>query len=110
MIGYGISKTGVHHHVKTIGSMTGKRIVSKSTRKIGRTQRKYKPSYDDLTAAGLLQSTTDTPGNLKVMKYDPTSWTPPLAIANEIGTWITSRVLRPHSGSLIKVTTKRFQH
>jgi hypothetical protein len=48
----------------------------------------------------------DTPSNrVAIPDGDFEEWTKPMDIAKEIGTWISSQPLRPHSGSLVKVFT-----
>lgn len=108
MLGYGVSKAGAHHFVQTMGAMTGQGLESKSIRRQGRKTRQYFPNLDTLHVVGILPSTIDTPSNRKA---DPEAnfdqWTKPLDIAKEIGSWVQKTPLRPHSGSLVKVYTKR---
>jgi len=92
MLAYGISKAAVHHVVQTLGS--GKReLVARATGQISP------------TIVGLLPGTLDTPNNRKFAPPDTdfSQWTKLPHIANEIGQWITTPDLRPHTGSLIKV-------
>lgn len=111
MLGYGVSKVGAHHCVTTLGACTGKGIVAKSLRKQGRSVRTVLPSLDHLTVVGIVPSTIDTVANRKSMPSgsDYDTWTKPIDIAQEIGTWIMEPELRPHSGSLVKITTTKRQ-
>ena len=46
----------------------------------------------------------DTAANRKANKgSDYAQWTQPIDIATEIGKWIETPALRPHSGALVKV-------
>jgi hypothetical protein len=92
---------------------------SKFIRQMGRTVRKQYPSFDHLSVIGILPTLIDTNTNTTTAtttKADTAS-TPssnttsddeekgvsPYDIVQEIGTWITTPALRPHSGALIKV-------
>jgi dihydropteridine reductase len=104
MLGYGLSKVGAHHFVHTLGETTGKSIATKSRRRQARRLRKDSEYLDTLSAVGILPTTIDTPSNRDAMpKADFNQWTKPIDIAKEIGTWIKTPPLRPHSGSLVKV-------
>ena len=95
-------------------------VDSKLVRQAGRSVRKDIPSYDYLTVVGLLPTMLDTPRNRQsLLQEQPpphknddsideehnfsTTLISPHDIAHEIGTWITTPALRPHSGALIKV-------
>eukprot|EP00980_Cylindrotheca_fusiformis_P024944 scaffold12769_cov141-Cylindrotheca_fusiformis.AAC.4 len=104
MLGYGLSKVGVHHFIQTIGEISGKSVTTKSRRKTARKIRKDKEYLDTLSIVGILPTTIDTPSNRETMPgADFSEWTKPKDIAEEIGTWIQMPPLRPHSGSLVKV-------
>ena len=104
MLGYGLSKVGAHHFVHTLGDTTGKSTASLSTRKRTKAMRQEAEYLDTLSVVGILPTTIDTPANRDAMPdADFDKWTKPVHIAKEIGTWITTPSLRPHSGSLIKV-------
>jgi len=113
MAAYGASKAAVHHYVQTFGSMTGpsssylgdaKTKAKRNARKRGRTMH-----LNDMTACAILPSVLDTPANRKSFPPDTSydDWVKPEDVANEIGLWIEKPYLRPHSGSLIKVSVKR---
>jgi NAD(P)-dependent dehydrogenase (short-subunit alcohol dehydrogenase family) len=108
------------------GSGSSPLLDSKLVRQAGRSVRKDIPSYDYLTVVGLLPTMLDTPrnrqsilqerdvGTLKPKKTNPaddeqesydfsTTLISAHDIVYEIGTWITTPALRPHSGALIKV-------
>lgn len=106
MIGYGVSKSAAHQFVQTLGATTGLAVTTKSQRKEGRMARRDKPSLDSLSVVGILPTVLDTPTNRAAMpdsNFD--EWTKPIDIAQEIGTWVSTPPLRPHSGSLVKVFT-----
>ena len=106
MIGYGVSKSAAHHFVQTLGATTGLAVSSKALRHEGRKARRHFESLDTMTVVGILPTMLDTPANRAAnpdMDFDVC--TKPLDIAKEIGTWISSPPLRPHSGSLVKVFT-----
>ena len=104
MIGYGLSKVGAHHFVQTLGETTGKSSTTKTRRQKARRLRRHTQYLDTLTAVGILPTTIDTPNNRAAMPdADFHNWTNPADIAKEIGRWIRTPPLRPHSGSLVKV-------
>ena len=104
MLGYGLSKVSVHHFVQTLGETTGKSSTTKSRRQKARRLRKNSAYSDTLSVVGILPTTIDTPNNRAAMPdADFQKWTNPGDIAKEIGTWIRTPQLRPHSGSLVKV-------
>jgi dihydropteridine reductase len=97
MIGYGIAKAATHYAVQTLAAQTTTSLEAKSVRD--------RSSYvHPVTILGLLPTILDTPTNRANMTFAPT-WTPPHAIASEIGEWVETPALRPHSGALIKVFT-----
>jgi dihydropteridine reductase len=104
MIGYGLSKVGSHHFVQTLGETTLKAVTSKAKRNQTKRLRKHGEYLDTLSIIGILPTTIDTPSNRDAMPdADFSKWTKASDVAKEIGTWITKPVLRPHSGSLVKV-------
>ena len=106
MLGYGLGKVGAHHFVRTLGETTDKAVTKKSKRKETKRLRKHGEFLDSLTVVGILPTTIDTPSNRDAMPdADFNKWTKPIDIAKEIGTWVSKPILRPHSGSLIKVTS-----
>lgn len=106
MMGYGLSKSAAHFYVQTLGATTGLGVTSKAQRKESRQLRKYDEYLDTLTVVGILPTTIDTPSNRAAFPdADPDLWTKPIDIAKEIGTWIETPRLRPHSGSLLKVVS-----
>lgn len=99
MIGYGIAKAATHYAVQTLAAQTMTSLEVKSVRD-------RSPYVHPVTVLGLLPTVLDTPTNRATMTTPvPTSWTPPHAIATQIGEWIETPALRPHSGALIKVYT-----
>ena len=112
MNAYGCSKAAAHHYIQTLGSMTGESLSGqhKEQRKsdtVVSLQRKH--SYlKKLTSVGILPTIIDTPYNRKTMPHaDFNQWTQPNDIAKEILSWIQVPQLRPHSGSLVKIVTKK---
>jgi dihydropteridine reductase len=104
MLGYGLSKVGAHHFIQSLGETTGKSATTKSRRQKARRLRKNSAYLDTLSVVGILPTTIDTPSNREAMPdADFNQWTQPAHIAKEIGTWIRTPPLRPHSGSLVKV-------
>lgn len=104
MLAYGLSKVGVHHFVQTLGETTGKAVTTRSRRQKARRLRKNSEYLDTLSVIGILPTTLDTPNNRKQMPdADFDDWTKPKDIAKEIGVWIDTPEIRPHSGSLLKV-------
>jgi len=108
MLGYGLSKNAAHHFVHTLGAMSGKGIGNKSLRKEGRKARRHSQYLDTMTAIGILPSMIDTPANRKAdPKGNYDLWTKPIDIAKGIEEYIEYPALRPHSGSLIKVSASK---
>jgi dihydropteridine reductase len=106
MLGYGVSKAAAHHFVQTLGATTGLSVSTKSLREQGRKVRRHAEYLDSLTVVGILPTMLDTATNRAANpNLDLDQCTKPLEIAKEIGTWLSSPPLRPHSGSLIKVFT-----
>jgi len=103
MVGYGLAKSSTHHLVKTLGVMNGNTLESKVMR--GRGMDAQPPHlFPFITVVGILPTTIDTPSNRRAMptgNFD--QWTKPQSIALEIGSWVESPALRPHSGSLVRV-------
>jgi len=108
MLGYGLAKTASHHLVQTLGACTERSMVPKATRKAGR-QARYNfgigaAALDSLSVVSILPTTIDTRANRKAMPdANFAQWTKPYDIATEIGKWISTPALRPHSGALVKV-------
>ncbi len=106
ILGYGLSKCAAHFFVQTLGAITGKSAQTKSKRKESRRLRRHAENLDTMTVVGILPTMIDTPANRSANpKANFDQWTKPKDIAKEIGTWIETPPLRPHSGSLVKVTT-----
>jgi dihydropteridine reductase len=110
MMGYGLSKVATHHFVQTLGELTAKSVTTKSRRKTARRLRQETAGGEYLTSMnviGILPTTIDTPMNREAMPAaDFSQWTKSIDISKEIGIWIEQPVLRPHSGSLVKVFPK----
>lgn len=107
MMGYGLAKTAAHHLVQTMGATTGKALDTKAKRKAGRRVRQFAENLDTLSVIGILPTTIDTPSNRQFNPgADASSWTKPRDIAMEIGKWVETPPLRPHSGALVKVTSQ----
>jgi dihydropteridine reductase len=104
MMGYGVAKAAAHHVVQTLGASTGRSLESKSLRKAAKRVRRNMAPWDDLSVVGILPTVIDTAANRKAMpSEDRSQWTKPADIAKQIGEWIHTPDLRPHSGSLVKV-------
>jgi dihydropteridine reductase len=104
MLAYGLSKGATHHFLQTLGETTGKATTTRSKRQKAKRLRKHSEYLDTLSVVGILPTTIDTPSNRKAMpEANFNDWTNPTDIAQEIGTWIETPPLRPHSGSLVKV-------
>jgi dihydropteridine reductase len=106
MVGYGVSKAAAHHFVQTLGATTGLAVSTKSLRDQAKKVRRHAEYLDSLTVIGILPNTLDTATNRAsnpTLDFD--QCTKPLEIAKEIGTWVSTPAIRPHSGSLIKVFT-----
>lgn len=108
MLGYGLAKAGSHHVVQTMGAITGKSLDTRIKRKEGRRFRQYAAHLDTMSVVGVCPTTIDTPSNRQVNPTaDTDGWTKPRDIAIEIGKWVETPQLRPHSGSLVKVTSTK---
>jgi dihydropteridine reductase len=106
MLGYGVSKAAAHYFVQTLGATTGLGVAHKSLRDQGKKVRRRQEYLDSLTVIGILPTMLDTATNRAsnpTLDFD--QCTKPLEIAKEIGTWVSTPAIRPHSGSLIKVFT-----
>jgi len=104
MLAYGLSKVGTHHFIQTLGEMTGKAMTTRSKRQKARRLRKDSEYLDTLSVIGILPTTIDTPNNrLNMPDANFDEWTKPIDIAKELGNWVTTPQIRPHSGSLVKV-------
>jgi dihydropteridine reductase len=106
MLGYGLAKAGTHHFIQTMGASTGKSLESKGKRKAGRRVRQCAENLDTMSVIGILPTIIDTPSNrVNNPKADFRLWTKPRDIAAEIGNWAKTPQLRPHSGSLVKISS-----
>lgn len=110
LLAYGSSKAAAHAYVQSLGLTTGKALKNKylhrNTSPDAMFQRQLTPYLTELTVCGILPSTIDTEANRMAMpEEDFGLWTPPLDIAQQIGTWLETPALRPHSGSLVKAET-----
>ena len=101
MLGYGMAKAASHHFVQSLGASSGADSKKAQQSKKLRNNLAY---LNDLSVVGILPTMIDTASN---RTHDPgadfAAWTKPIDIAKEIGTWIEKPLLRPHSGSLVKV-------
>lgn len=108
MLGYGLAKSAAHHFVQTMGACTGRSVEPKSVRKAGKRVRQHLEAMDTMTVVGILPTTIDTAANRRANPNDNfDKWTKPFDIAKEIGVWLETPSLRPHSGSLVKVYPKQ---
>lgn len=106
MMAYGIAKAGAHHLVQTMGACTGKNLEPKVKRDAGRKTRRLAENMDTMSCIGILPTTIDTVSNRQAMpNSDYSTWTKPNDIAVQIGEWVETPILRPHSGCLIKVSS-----
>jgi hypothetical protein len=97
-----------HHVVQTMGATTGKSLETRVKRKEGRRFRQFAAQLDTMSVIAILPTTIDTPNNrLAMPNADTDCWTKPREIAEEIGRWVETPKLRPHSGALVKVTSTR---
>ena len=95
-----------HHVVQTMGATTGKSLETRVKRREGRRFRQFAAELDTMSVVGILPTTINTPSNRSANpKADTSDWTKPLDIALEIGRWVKTPQLRPHSGALVKVTS-----
>ena len=102
------SKREVHDLIQELGIMTGKSLTMSRRRDVIQLQRRLKCLHE-LTALAILPHTLDTPMNRNAMnpsEEDLQEWTNLEDVANEIGTWMRLKYMRPTSGSLIKCVTK----
>lgn len=92
---HGMTYSAIHHLVQTLGASTGRgTLETKKVRDAGRRVRQHQPGMDHLSVVGVLPT----------VKTNNSEWAAnPDDIAKEIGKWIVSPYLRPHSGSLVKV-------
>jgi len=89
-IAYGISKSAVHHLVKSLANPELAGLPAKSI------------------AVGIVPSMLDTEANRQAMpNEDFSNWTPLDAVSQQILTWVDNYDQRPQSGSLIKVITHK---
>ncbi|KAG7374321.1 short chain dehydrogenase [Nitzschia inconspicua] len=108
MMGYGLSKVATHHFVQSLGELTTKSVTTKTKRQLARRLRKHVADdakyLNTMSVIGILPTIIDTPMNREAMPdADFSQWTKSIDIAKEIGMWIEQPMLRPHSGSLVKV-------
>jgi len=111
MFAYTSSKNAAHYYIQSIGALTGKALAKehKSVRKddLGKYIRRQNQYLDTMTALAILPSMLDTKANRDALPGDDFStWTKPIDIAREIGSWVDTPATRPHSGSLVKAVTK----
>lgn len=111
MTAYTSSKVLSHYYIQTIGSMTGnalkKEYKIQRTNEMGKKMRREGLYLDNMSALGILPVMLDTDSNRRALpKEDFGCWTKGEDIAKEIGVWMDTPGLRPHSGSLVKVVTK----
>ena len=107
LLAYGSSKAAAHAYVQSLGLTTGKALKNKHLHRDKSPdaifQRQLTPYLKELTVCGILPSTIDTEANRIAMpEEDFGTWTPPLDIAQQIGTWLEKPALKPHSRSLVK--------
>lgn len=111
MNAYSSSKAAAHYYVQTMGAMTGRALhrehkISRES-DMGYELRRKHACLDSMTALGILPIMLDTESNRNALPNDDfDQWTKPIDIAKEIGTWIDTPFMRPHSGSLVKALTK----
>lgn len=110
LLAYTSSKAAAHAYLQSLGLTTGKALKNKylhrNTSPDATFQRQLTPYLNELTVCGILPSTLDTEANRSSMPdAEFEMWTPPLDIARQIGIWLDTPALRPHSGSLMKVET-----
>ena len=111
MVAYSSSKAAAHYYVQTLGAMSGKALTKEHriqrNNEMGKDLRRNNKYLDSLSALAVLPIMLDTKSNREALPDDDfDTWTKPVQIADEIGSWIDTPELRPHSGSLIKVWTK----
>ena len=95
-----------HHIIQTMGATTGNSLETRVKRRQGRQYRQFAAQLDTMSVVGILPTTIDTPSNRQANpNTDTESWTKPHDIAVEIGKWVDTPQLRPHSGALVKVTS-----
>ena len=111
MTAYTSSKVLTHYYIQTIGSMTGnalkKEYKIQRTNEMGKKMRREGLYLDNMSALAILPIMLDTESNRQALpEEDFSRWTKGEDIAKEIGVWLETPDLRPHSGSLVKVVTK----
>jgi dihydropteridine reductase len=111
MTAYTSSKVLTHYYIQTIGSMTGnalkKEYKIQRTNEMGKKMRREGLYLDNMSALAILPIMLDTESNRQALPGEDFSrWTKGEDIAKEIGVWLDTPDLRPHSGSLVKVVTK----
>lgn len=111
MVAYTSSKVAAHYYVQTLGAMTGKALTKEykiqRNHELGMKMRRSGRYLDSLSALAILPIMLDTESNRVALPNDDYSnWTKTIDVAKEIGSWIEMPEIRPHSGSLVKVTTK----
>jgi NAD(P)-dependent dehydrogenase (short-subunit alcohol dehydrogenase family) len=117
MIAYSTSKQAAHYYIQTMGAMCdnsqtlSKQYKIQRENEMGRDyRRKNMDVLSNMSCIALLPIMIDTELNRQVLKgkvdeKEYGSWTKPVDIAKEIGRWVDTPELRPHSGSLVKVVT-----
>ena len=110
MLHYGASKAAAHHIAQTLGSCTGNNFTeTNSIQKQAKRVRQHLPGLDHLSVVSFLPSALDTPANREVTTEatDRVKWTSIPTLAHEIGKILTTPLLRPHSGSLVKIYNRK---
>lgn len=110
MTAYTSSKVLTHYYIQTIGSMTGhalkKEYKVQRSNEMGKKMRRDGRYLDNMSALGILPVMLDTESNREALpEEDFSRWTKTEDVAKEIGVWMDTPELRPHSGSLVRVRT-----
>jgi len=111
MFAYASSKVATHYYVQTLGAMTGKGLRKQfkiqRNSDMGIKMRQEGEYLDSMSVLGILPIMLDTQSNREALpNEDFSNWTKTIDIAKEVGFWIETPGLRPHSGSLVKAMTK----
>eukprot|EP00551_Chaetoceros_affinis_P010321 CAMPEP_0203683410 /NCGR_PEP_ID=MMETSP0090-20130426/47507_1 /ASSEMBLY_ACC=CAM_ASM_001088 /TAXON_ID=426623 /ORGANISM="Chaetoceros affinis, Strain CCMP159" /LENGTH=523 /DNA_ID=CAMNT_0050552553 /DNA_START=166 /DNA_END=1737 /DNA_ORIENTATION=- len=116
MVAYASSKIAAHYYIQTLGAMTGRALRKEHKiqrmNDVGLDIRRRNDCLDSMTALAILPVMLNTEANRVALLGSSTStedcstWTKPEDIAKEIGAWIDTPAIRPHSGSLVKVVTE----
>jgi len=122
MVAYASSKIAAHYYIQTLGAMTGRALRKEHKiqrmNDVGLDIRRRNDCLDSMTALAILPVMLNTEANRVALlgsstgtdtstsTEDCSTWTKPEDIAKEIGAWIDTPAIRPHSGSLVKVVTE----